>query len=173
MIATFRSFVFMGICIAVIVANAKAIAGGQASAPRPRDACTLVDRDQVSKMVGAPVSGGDRSFFDDKRNASTCTYFRGPPGLTITVNICSYTSDAAARKDFDYWFRMMTKLSPDTTKRDDSLGEGGYVTRDKIGRAQITAIAAYMILGIGVAGEHVAVTDDRLHDLMQEALTRR
>jgi hypothetical protein len=173
MIANFRSFVSMGICIAIIIANAKAVASGQASAPRPRDACSLADRDQVSKLVGARVSGGDQSYYDDKRSQSTCTYFRGPPGLTITVSIRSYTSDEAARKDFDYWFRMMTKLSPDTTKRDDSLAEGGYVTRDKIGRASIVALAADKVLGIGVAGEHVAVTDDRLHDLMQEALSRR
>jgi hypothetical protein len=63
--------------------------------------------------------------------------------------------------------------SPDSTKRDDSLAEAGYVTRDKLGRASIVSQAGYKILGIGVAGTHVAVTDDRLHELMQEALTRR
>jgi hypothetical protein len=173
MIATFRSFVSVGICIAIIVANANAVAAGQVSAPRPRDACSLVDRDQVSKMVGAPVSGGEESSYDDKRNQSTCDYHTGPPSLTITVSIRSYTSEAAAERDFDHWFRMMTKLSPDTTKRDDSLAEGGYVTRDKLGRASIVALAGYKVLGIGVAGTHVAVTDDRLRDLMQEALSRR
>jgi hypothetical protein len=119
----------------------------------------------VSAAVGQPVTGGQISVVDNPSSpTSSCMYHAG--AMFIVVEATQLPSAAAARAEFDDKVK-----NGGSTQLDQGLGNGAFFSNDGPALA-LTALRDARIIVISVVGGNsAAVPRERLHSLMQTALS--
>jgi hypothetical protein len=127
--------------------------------------CSLLTLALVSAAVGQPVTGGQISVVDNPSSpTSACMYHAG--AMFIVVEATQLPSVVAGRAEFDDKVK-----NSGTTQLEPGLGDGAFFSTDGPAFA-LTALRGAKIIVISlVGGNSAAVPRERLHSLMQTALS--
>ena len=127
--------------------------------------CSLLTLALVSAAVGQPATGGQVSVADNPSSpTSACMYKAG--AMLIVIQATQTPSAVAGRTEFDDKVK-----NSGTTQLEPGLGDGAFFSND--GPAlSLTALRGARIIVISlVGGNAAAVPRERLHSLMQTALS--
>jgi hypothetical protein len=127
--------------------------------------CSLLTLALVSAAVGQPATGGQVSVVDNPSSTtSACMYKAG--AMLIVVEATQLPSAVAGRAEFDDKLK-----NSDTTQPEPGLGDGAFFSKDGPALA-LTALRGARIIVISlVGGNSAAIPRERLHGLMQTALS--
>ena len=157
-------------CYLFVVLAALSSATVHAAAP---NSCIFLTPAAVLRAIGQPVTGGTQSVVNDPSSStSICMYRAG--SLLISLSVNQLSSAAAARAEFSDELsnsRSHDENSAQKTALISGLGDGAFYAADgpAIG---LTGLRGSFVISIGLLGSGAAaVPQERLHDLLQTALS--